>query len=267
VRVALVLAATLLVLGTIAGLTTAAVGVSSLRVRTDTAALPGGMRSLTIGGADTPVAIRIKTDRSATEARVDLRMLSAGGDGQQRLDVSTDGTGTRVSIAPMPESFVPWRRGGEISVTLPPDAARRLSVTTEQTDGALIVDTDLDQLTARLTDGAVLLQGGARKIDITVRDADVVARTPISVAESFVVNSVDGDVTAPFAGVPPRTIEATTRDGDVTLTLPPTGPYLVHTQSRNSTTVRVPETTDPARAVAEVTVRAADGTVAIQTGR
>ncbi len=55
-------------------------------------------------------------------------------------------------------------------------------MTTQQTDGALIVDTDLDQLTARLTDGAVLLQGGARKVDISVRDADVVARKPISVS-------------------------------------------------------------------------------------
>lgn len=106
-------------------------------------------------------------------------MLSAGTDGEQRLDVTTDGTGTRVSIAPMPQSFVPWRRGGEITVTLPPDAARRLSVTTEQKDGTLFVDTDLDQLTARLSDGAVLLQGGARKVDDTVtRDGDVALSLP-----------------------------------------------------------------------------------------
>jgi hypothetical protein len=172
-----------------------------------------------------------------------------------------------VSIAPMPTSFDPWRRGGEITVTLPPDAARQLSVTTQQTDGALFLDTDLDQLTARLSDGAVLLQGGARKVDITVRDADVVARKPISVAESFVVNSVDGDVTVGFTGAPPRTIDAVTRDGDLTLSLPPTGPYLVHAQSRDSATVRVPETSDAKRAVSEVTVRADDGSVVIQTGR
>lgn len=267
VRGALVLAATLLVLGTVAGLTTVAIGVSSLRVRTDTAALPAGMRSLTVDGADSPVAIRIKTDRSATAPRVDLRMLSTGGDGQQRLDVTTDGTGTRVSLAPRSTSFVPWRRGGEITVTLPPDAARRLAVTTQQADGVLFVDTDLDQLTARTTDGAVLLRGGARKVDITVRDADVVAREPISVAESFSVNSVDGDVTVGFAKVAPRTINAVTRDGDVTLSLPPTGPYLVHAQSRGSTTVRVPETTELARAAAEVTIQVDDGNVVLQTGR
>jgi hypothetical protein len=267
VRVALTLAAALLVLGTIAGLTTVALGVSSLRVSTDTAALPAGMRSLTVDGAASPVAIRIKTDESATEARVDLRLLDASRDGEQRLDVTTDGSGTRVSLAPPPASFMPWRRGGEITVTLPPEAARRLSVTTEQADGVLFVDADLDQLTARTTDGAVLLRGGARKVDVTVRDADVVAQQPISVTESFVVNSVDGDVTVGFAKVAPRTIEAVTRDGDVTLSLPPTGPYLVHTQSRESTMVRVPETSDPARAVAEVTVRADDGSVVLRTGR
>ena len=267
VRVGLVLVAALLVLGTVAALTTAAVGVGSLRVRTDTAALPAGMKSLTIGGADTPVAIRIKTDQGATGARVDLRMLSAGSDGEQRLDVTNDGTGTHVSIAPMPASFVPWRRGGEITVTLPPNTARGLSVTTQQTDGALFVDTDLDQLTARLSDGAVVLQGGARKMDVTVRDANVVARKPISVAESFVVNSVDGDVTVGFSGAAPRTIDAITRGGDVTLSLPPTGPYLVRAQSRDSATVRVPETSDPKQAVSAVTVRADHGSVVIQTAR
>ena len=267
VRVAFVLAATLLMLGTVAGLTAVALGVSSLRVTTDSAVLPGDMKSLTIDAADAPLAIRIKADPATTSPHADLRLLNVTGDGDYRLNVATDGSGTRVSVASMPASLLGWRRTGEVTVTLPPDVARRLSLTTQQTDGILLVDTDLDQLTAHSTDGAVVLRGGARRVDITVTDADIVVRDPIRVTESFVTNSVDGDVNLAFSLVAPRTIDATSRDGNISITLPAAGPYLVNAQSSGSASIRVPQTNDPKKAVAEVTAKTVDGDVAVRTGR
>jgi hypothetical protein len=267
VRVALVLAATLLVLGAVAGLSTVAVGISSLRVTTDTTALPGGMKSLTIDAADAPLAILIKADPATSTPHADLRLLNVTGDGDYRLNVATDGSGTRVSVTSTSESLLGWHRAGEITVTLPPDEARRLSLTTQQTDGVLLVDTDLDQLTAHSTDGAVVLRGGARRVDITVTDADIVVREPIHVSESFVTNSVDGDVTIAFSLVAPRTIDAVSRDGNITIALPAAGPYLVNAQSSRSATIRVPQTNDPAKAVAQVTAKTVDGDVVVRTGR
>ena len=111
----------------------------------------------------------------------------------------------------------------------------------------------------------MVLNGAAHRVEITARDGDVVSREPISVTESFVAESVDGDVAVIFADAAPRRIEATTRDGDVAISLPPPGPYFVRTRSGDTTTVRVPETTDPARAVSEVTVRSDDGNVTVDT--
>ena len=64
----------------------------------------------------------------------------------------------------------------------------------------------------------------------------------------------------------PRPSYVVTRDGDVTIALPRSGPYLVDA-SGDSTQVRVPETDDPARAVSRVTVNVRDGNVDISTLR
>ena len=42
-----------------------------------------------------------------------------------------------------------WHHGGQLTVTLPPELARRLSVTVQQEDGALMAQADLDQLIAQ----------------------------------------------------------------------------------------------------------------------
>ncbi len=55
-------------------------------------------------------------------------------------------------------------------MVLPPELARRLSVTTQQEDGVLLAQADLDQLIARTEDGAVVLSGSARRIEITHRE-------------------------------------------------------------------------------------------------
>ena len=77
--------------------------------------------------------------------------------------------------------------------------------------------------------------------------------------------TADGDVTVDFKEAAPRTIEAVSSNGDVAIGLPPGGPYLVHAASGSSTSVRVPETNDPQRAEAEVTVRSDDGSVSVST--
>jgi hypothetical protein len=154
----------------------------------------------------------------------------------------------------------------EVTLVLPPRLARGLSLTTQQDDGALIVDAELGRLTARTADGSVFLNAGARRVEVTARDGDVVSRKPIAVGESFAAQSTDGEIDVTFAAAAPPTIEATTRDGDVTIALPADGPYLVRTRSGDATTVRVPETTDPARAVSVVTVRSDDGNVTVDTG-
>ena len=86
----------------------------------------------------------------------------------------------------------------------------------------------------------------------------------MSVSESFTVESVDGDVSVDFADTAPRTIDVVSNDGDVSIALPPAGPYFVRA-SGGSTQVRVPQTNDPARAVGQVTVSGHDGNVTIGT--
>jgi peroxiredoxin family protein len=259
IRAIIVIAAAALVVGSVVAVGVTAWGINSLRVSTDGKDLPNGMRSLVIDAGD--ATVRVKSDSQATAARVDLRTLNSTRGGQQRLEVTTDAGDTQVFVTPDTKEFMDFGWTGEVTVTLPSKLAQTLSVTTAQVDGTLIVDADLDRLVARNSDGNITLNGGARVVEITAKDGDVVSRTPLSVRESFVVESFDGDVDVTFADAP-RTLTATTRDGDVAVSLPQPGPYLVKA-SGDSSRVQVPLTTDPARAASQVTVRSDGGDVEV----
>ncbi|WP_018599052.1 hypothetical protein [Mycobacterium sp. 155] len=165
-RLTLIAIATLVAATTVAALGVTAWGVSTLRVITDSRTLPSTMRTL----------------------------LNTTHSGAHQLSVSSDGDDTRISIAGNPGPMLAWARGGEITVSLPPDLARRLSVRTEQDLGAVIAEADLDQLTARTTEGAILLRGAARRIEVHTVDGDVATRDPIAVTQQFIANSSNGDV-------------------------------------------------------------------------
>jgi hypothetical protein len=252
------------VVGTVLSLGVTAWGVSTFRVVADVTTFPADTRSLVIDTGDVASALRLTTDRNAREPRVSMRLLKSARASEHTLQVSQDAQTTRITVNGGTPDFMGWSRASEITVTLPPEMARRLSVTTAQDKGVLLVQTDLDSLVAENTYGAVVLSGSARRIEVTGQDGTVVTREPISVSESFVAESVDGEVSVDFKDAPPRTVEASTRTGDVAIALPEPGPYLVHA-SGDSARVRVPETTDPARAVAEVTARSDDGSVTVST--
>ena len=76
-RIALIAAAAVLVVGTLASLGTVAWGVAGFRVITDSEPLPAGMRSVVVDTGSVPIAIRITTDREAREPRADLRMVNS----------------------------------------------------------------------------------------------------------------------------------------------------------------------------------------------
>jgi hypothetical protein len=262
VRIALVAAAAVLVLTYVAALGLAAGRLNALSMTVESKDLPAGMRSLTIDSADANV--RVTVDGQAGGAKVDLRTIDSTGDRVERLEINSDGGDTRIRLTPDVPSFIDWGRSDEITVTLPPQLAKGLSVTTQQSDGTVTVDADLDRLTAHTSDGSVMLNGNARRIDVTTRDGDVVAQRPISIIESFSAQTVDGDVHVQFGNAAPRTVDASSRDGDVMLALPSPGPYLVDV-SADSQRVRVPETTNASMAAAAVTVRTVDGSVVIDT--
>jgi hypothetical protein len=237
----------------------------AVRVVADTKILSADMRSLVIDTGDVASAVRITTDRGTREPTVAMRQVRSTPSAAHNLVVTEDAGGTQVAVSGDGTTpFLPWDRVGELTVTLPPDLARRLSVTVQQEDGVLIAQADVDALTARNTDGAVVLDGNARRVEIHTRDGRVVTRRPVSVSESFTVESVDGDASVDFAEAAPRTTDVVSNDGDVSIPLPPAGPYLVRA-SGDSTQVRVPQTTDPARAVGQVTVSVHDGNVSIGT--
>jgi hypothetical protein len=270
VRALIVVSATVLLIGTVTSLGVVAFGLSALRVTKDTQSLPAAMRSLTVDTGGAPGFIRIVSDRNAAGPRVDLRQIDTRRVGDAALVVTNDGTGTRVSIGSQSSSsFMSWRRGAELTVTLPPELARRLSVTVQHEDGALMAEADLDQLVARNTDGAVLLRGAARRIEIHSEDGSVITRGPISVSESFRADVTDGNVSVDFKDAPPRTVDVSTVDGNVSITLPPRGPYLVdaNADEDGTTVVRVPQTSDRNAATAVVTARADDGNVTIDLPR
>jgi hypothetical protein len=239
--------------------------VSAVRVVADTKNLPVDMRSLVINTGDVASAIRITADRDTREPTITMRQVRSTRSAAHSLAVSEDAGVTRVAVSGGGTTpFLPWDRAGELTVTLPADMARRLSVTVQQQDGVLLAQADLDQLTARNTDGAVVLDGSARRVELHTTDGRVVTRRPISVSESFRADSVDGDVSVDFADAAPRTVDVDTNDGDVSIALPAAGPYLVRA-SGDSTQVQVPQTNDPARAIGQVTVSVQDGDVTITT--
>jgi hypothetical protein len=263
VRAVLVGAAAVVVVGLVGTLGVVAWGLSTFRVITDSRSLPTAMRSLVVDTADVPVAIRITADREAREPRANLRLVNSSRAGEHRLVVTNGPDGTQLSIDGQSSAMFEWARGGELTVTVPPDQARRLTVRTQQDTGVVLAQADLDQLIARTADGAVVLSGAARRIEVHTVDGDVTTRDPISVTERFSATTADGDIAVDFKDAAPRTVEATSRDGDIVVGLPERGPYLVRAQSGASTKVRVPETTNPAAAVAEVIAESDNGDVVV----
>jgi hypothetical protein len=260
----LVAAAAILVVGSIVALAMTAWGVSAVRVTADSQTLPTAMRTLAIDTGDVPVAIRITDDRDARESRASLRLVNTSGSGDHRLTVTTERGETRIGIQGRPSAILDWARGGEITVTLPPEQARRLTVRTQQDTGVVLAQTALDQLIARSVDGPVILSAAARRVEIETVNGDVTAHRPINIAERFAATTSNGDIEVDFADVTPKTIEATTDTGDVVLGLPGEGPYLVKAHSDRSADVEVPQTSDPSAAAAEITARSGSGDVVIE---
>ncbi len=265
IRVLLIAAAAVLVLGSVATLGVAAWGLSTFRVVTDSKPLPPTMRSLIVDTGQLPVAVRITADPEATQPRADMRMINSARAGSHPLTVSTDSTGTRLTISGEPSPFLQWGRAGEITVVLPPEVARGLTVTSQQRTGVLMTQADLGQVTARMTHGAVLLSGSARRIEVDSVDGDVLARTAIAVTESFRATTANGDIEVDFKTAP-RTLDATTDNGDIRIALPPSGPYVVNADTSDrsgDTVVRVPQTSDRTDAASIVTARSDTGDITI----
>jgi hypothetical protein len=268
VRVLLVAAAAVLLIGTVSSLAVAAFGLSALRMTTDTQPLPAAMKSLTVDTADSTTLVRIVADRAAAEPRVDLRQVDSRQSPGAAVSVTNEPGGTRATVATQSGKFMDWNRAGELTVTLPPDLARKLSVTVQQEDGVVMAQADVDQLVARTTDGAIMLSGSARRVEITSQDGSVITTEPISVIESFSATTSDGSINVDFKNAAPKTVDVTSRDGDVTIALPPRGPYLVDANTDHgdgSTEVQVPQTNDPDDAAALVTARSEDGNVVVTT--
>ena len=265
IRVLLIAAAAVLVLGSVGTLGVAAWGLSTFRVVTDSKPLPPTMRSLIVDTGQLPVAVRITADPEATQPRADMRMINSARAGSHPLTVSTDSTGTRLTISGEPSPFLQWGRAGEITVVLPPEVARGLTVTSQQRTGVLMTQADLGQVTARITHGAVLLSGSARRIEVDSVDGDVLARTAIAVTESFRATTANGDIEVDFKTAP-RTLDATTDNGDIRIALPPSGPYVVNADTSDrsgDTVVRVPQTSDRTDAASIVTARSDTGDITI----
>ena len=128
-----------------------------------------------------------------------------------------------------------------------------------------MTQTDLDQVTARMTHGAVLLGGSARRVEVDSVDGDIVARTAISVTESFRASTANGDIEVGFKTAP-RTLDANTDNGDIRIALPPSGAYVVNADTSDSsgdTVVRVPRTSDRKNAASVVTARSDTGDITI----
>lgn len=265
VRATLIIAAAVLVVGALVALSVAAWGISSFRVITDSKALPATMRSLVVDTGSVPVAVRLITDRDAREPRADLRMVNSTAAGQNPLVLNTEGDQARITINGESSPFLQWSRGGEITVVLPPDLARRLSVTTQQDNGVVFASADLDQLVANTDNGAVLLSGSARRIEIHTDNGQVISRDRISVSESFTATTDNGEIAVDFADTPPRTIDVTSDNGDIIVALPARGPYAVDADTDNGdAVVRVPQTTDRDAAASVITARSQNGDVVIE---
>lgn len=266
-RSLLVVTAIVVTLSAAAGIGGLAWGISSVRVAAETETLPADFSSLTIDTGNMPTAIRITSDRNVSEPRVRMRLLNTAKDDHQALQVTRNGGAVSLTVTGEPSPLFDFGPPGEIMVTLPPDVAHRLSVTTKQQVGVMLSQTDLDQLTVHNTDGAVVLGGNARRIEIHTQSGDIQTRAPIVVTDAFVAESTDGHIGVDFREVAPRTVDITNRDSDIDITVPSGGPYLVRAQAGDQAKVRVPQTEDPARAVAQITARTDDGSISIATRR
>ena len=263
-RLALIAAAAVLVVGTLASLGAVAWGVAGFRVITDSKPLPAAMRSVFVDTGSVPVAVRITTDREAREPRADLRMVNSTRAGTNPLVVNADPASARVTINGESSAFLQWGRAGEITLVLPPDVARKLTVTVQQDTGVVLAQADIDQLIAHTDTGAVVLSGAARRIEVHNVDGEVVTRDPIRVTESFSATTETGDIKVDFAETAPRTVDAMSQNGDVIIGLPARGPYLVNANTTHGDTmVRVPQTTNQQNAAAVVTARSETGDVII----
>ena len=128
----------------------------------------------------------------------------------------------------------------------------------------MMAQADPDQLIAQTANGPVLLSGSARRVEVHSVDGDVITRSAISVTESFGATTIDGDIEVDFTA--PRTLDTTTRDGDISIGLPPRGPYVVNAntgEESGATVVRVPQTTNRTDAAAVITARSENGDVVI----
>lgn len=268
-RALVVIAAALLLVLALGALTAVAVGLGSTRVVADSQPLPATMRTLTVDTGSVPMSVQIETDADAREPHAELRFVSTADAGDHTLDIA-GGPDTRISVQGTTPGWMGWARAGQLTIKLPPQLGERLTVTTEQQLGVLIVKADLDHLVAHSTGGAVILDGSARVIEAEVRQGAVVADDPVRVRESFSANVIEGDIDVAFRDEPPRSIEATTSDGDVTLDLPGQGPFLVTAIAEteyDNTQVRVPQTSNPAESAATVMARTGRGDIVIEQTR
>lgn len=262
IRVALILVAALVCLGAVSLLGAAAAGIGSSRAAADDVELPAGLRALTVNVGDLPISLRVTADPEATAPRAEIRSVSALGAGRPELRLSDDGA--TLSLSGERDGWLRWARAGELTLVLPPDTARAMTLTIGQRFGALQVDADLDRLNARNDNGAVLLRGSANTMDIRNQHGMVHSRGPISVRDSFAVTSGEGDIDVDFRGTPPRRVDVSTGAGQVEIRLPGEGPFAVTAASeRGGTQVRVPQAFDPETAVAVVTARSGSGRVSI----
>jgi hypothetical protein len=263
-RLALIAAAAVLVVGTLASLGTVAWGIASFRVITDSKPLPVAMRSVSVDTGSVPIAVRITTDREAREPRADLRMVNSTRAGANPLVVNVDPADARVTINGESSAFLHWGRAGEITLVLPPDLARKLTVTVTQDTGVVLAEADIDELVARTDTGAVVLSGAARRIEIHNVDGEVVTRDPIRVTESFSATTETSDIEVDFAQTAPRAVDVASQDGDIVVALPARGPFVVNASTADGDSeVRVPQTTNRNNAASVITARSETGDVII----
>ncbi|WP_326545263.1 hypothetical protein QGN32_15595 [Mycolicibacterium sp. ND9-15] len=252
-RFVIAVIAALVALAALGGLGAASFALATSRVVTDSQVLSTGMRSLTIDTGDVPVPVRVITDAEAKEPRVDLRTVTRSDD--TPLTVVPDGVGSRITLGDSDSRFL-WLVGTGLSIILPPNVARELSVTVNHRTGPLTTDADLDQLVVNSNAGTVELGGSARMIDVDVRHGDISTGARIAVTESFRATSESGNISVEFRSAP-RVTEAIA-GGNATVGLPSSGSYRVTAGSEfGSTTVDVAETTDPR--APEVTVHSKNG--------
>jgi hypothetical protein len=128
-RLVLATIAVAVTLGSLVSLGVVAVGLGSIRIVTETRALPTDMRLLSIDTGDVPAVVRVVTDADAREPRIDLRMVTGG---QTQLNVADNADDSRVTLSDNGSGFLWFKRSGEIRVILPPDVARDLSVTVNE---------------------------------------------------------------------------------------------------------------------------------------